>query len=113
MNAEAEWEMSLKEREIARHSFMTLTLAIAFLFVCKFAEEDDFVLWAKFLMRLQSILKTCSKISQGLPSARKIWRSMRESRALCQMEALMKEIRTVRASRAEHVANGGTYSHAV
>ncbi|KAH6980480.1 hypothetical protein EDB80DRAFT_874889 [Ilyonectria destructans] len=67
MDAEAEWGMSLKEREIARLSFMTLTLAIAFFFVCKFAEEDDILLWAKFLMRFQSILKIYSKISQGLP----------------------------------------------
>ncbi|KAH7120124.1 hypothetical protein B0J13DRAFT_612840, partial [Dactylonectria estremocensis] len=90
MDAQAEWETSLKKREIGRLLFMTLTLAIALFFVCEFAEEDDILLWAKFLMKLQSILKTCSKISQRLPSARKIWRSMQESRPLYQIEDLMR-----------------------
>lgn len=93
MDSEARWETSLKEREATRHVFTAITLAVAFFFVCIFLEEENILLWGRFLSKLESILDTCCKISQRLPSARKIWSSMQERRPIRQTNGLLKKIK--------------------
>lgn len=87
------WTKCLTNRETLRNAFALATLAFVFTFICMFLKEDDMLYWGRFLLKLESILDTCSKISQRLPSARRIWRSMREGRPIHQINGLLKKIK--------------------